>query len=119
MTENSLREYEGLFIFPSRLEDEDIDKAVERIKGEITGHGGTAHDVVSLGKKRFARPLSKHGSGHYRRIYFDLPPDQVAALRDRFKFIDGLLRAQVVHRHKVQEQNESEGEGAEEQVQGE
>ncbi len=112
MSDTALRQYEGLFIFSSRLEDDEVEKVVEKVGSDISAHGGNVEKVVSLGKRRFARPLAKHGSGHYRRVYFDLSPEQVDDLRSRFKFVEGILRVQIVHRT---EEVESKAAGTEDE----
>ncbi len=119
MGDTSLRQYEGLFIFPGRLEDDDVEKVVEKIGGEISSHGGNIEKVDSLGKRRFARPLARQESGHYRRVYFDLAPDRVEELSSRFKFVDGILRVQIVHRTEEVEDNTADTGEKSEQEEGE
>ncbi len=119
MGETALRQYEGLFIFSSRLEDDNIEKVVEKIGGEVSAHGGNIEKVVSLGKRRFARPMAGHEYGHYRRMYFDLSPEQVENLRSRFKFVEGILRVQIVHRTEEVEEKAADAENESQQEEGE
>ncbi len=119
MGESALRQYEGLFIFSSRLEDDNIEKVVEKIGEEVSAHGGNVEKVVSLGKRRFARPMAGNESGHYRRMYFDLSPEQVESLRSRFKFVEGILRVQIIHRTEDVEEKAVDAENEPQQEEGE
>jgi ribosomal protein S6 len=57
--------YEGLFIFPEMLEDEQLDQAIDAVKTEIEKLGGSLESSTRLGKRSFARPMRKKKAGIY------------------------------------------------------
>ena len=91
-----MRTYEGLFIFPEALKDDAVKALAERLKGEVEKLGGVVREIYPLGKRAFARPMSKQEAGHYVRITFDLDPLKVVSLEARCKLIEGVFRTQIV-----------------------
>ena len=91
-----MRTYEGLYIFGDRLRDEDLEAALERARGDIARLGGSVKNTIPMGRKTFARPIRKHETGQYFRIVFEMPPDQIAPLRARYRINETIVRVQIV-----------------------
>ncbi len=91
-----MKTYEGLFILPNSLDDEGVEKVVQRIQEEITRAGGTVSNRENLGRRGFARRMNKQSGGSYIRLRFDLDPGAMAAFKPRLKIVEGLFRSQVV-----------------------
>lgn len=90
-----MKTYDMLFIFPSLLTDEGLDKALESIQQEITRLGGSVERVDRMGRRSFARQIQKKDDGLYVRIWILLDPAQSAALLARLKFNEDIMRVQV------------------------
>lgn len=87
--------YEGLFIFPELLNDEEFEAARSHVLAEIERHGGKVLGVRKLGRREFARALGKQRSGVYVRVVFEIAGDQIALLRARYRLSDDVTRVQI------------------------
>ncbi len=88
--------YEGLFIFPETLDEEQLDQAMNAVKVEIEKLGGSFENATRLGKRSFARPMKKKKAGIYAIIMFRLEGSQVAELKRRLKLSTNVFRAQFM-----------------------
>lgn len=94
--EMKLNLYEGMYIFPEAMEEDAIDAAVKVVGKEIEKLGGVVESTARIGKRKFARQLDKQDFGYYVVMNFELEPDKVEQLRNRFKLNENILRAQIV-----------------------
>ncbi|MCF7817334.1 MAG: 30S ribosomal protein S6 [Kiritimatiellales bacterium] len=88
--------YEGLFIFPETLDEENLDQAIVRVKEELEKLGGTLESTTRMGKKTFARPLQKQKAGLYVVMMFKLEGTKIDALKLRLKLASNVFRSQFV-----------------------
>ena len=88
--------YEGLFIFPETLDEEQLDQSIVRVKEELEKLGGTLESTTRMGKKNFARPLKKQKAGFYVVLMFNLEGSQIDALKLRLKLSTNVFRHQFV-----------------------
>ncbi len=88
--------YEGLFIFPETLEEEQLDQAISAVKAELEKLGGSLENSTRLGKRTFARPLKKKKAGIYAIITFKLDGAQIGPLKRRLKLSTNVFRAQFM-----------------------
>jgi ribosomal protein S6 len=89
-------DYEALIILPVTLDNEGTDKAIQGIRDEIGRFGGSVARVDMLGKRTFARPMKKHSTGFYARMWFELGGESIAPLLARLKLNDDVFRLQVL-----------------------
>lgn len=94
--EEALNRYEGMFILPERLKDEELDGVIDRVRSEIEKAAGTIENVTRLGKRTFSRTMQKKNSGHYVVIHFSIDGAQIPALRERYRLSDEVFRVQFV-----------------------
>jgi ribosomal protein S6 len=88
--------YEGLFIFPELLNDEEFEAARSHVLAEIERHGGKVLGVRKLGRREFARALGKkQRSGVFVRVVFEIAGDQIVLLRARYRLSDDVTRVQI------------------------
>lgn len=88
--------YEGLFIFPEVLDEEQLDQAFEAVKDELEKLGGSLESSTRLGKRSFARPLRKKKGGFYAIVMFRLDGEQIGAFKKRLKLATNVFRAQFI-----------------------
>jgi small subunit ribosomal protein S6 len=88
--------YEGLFIFPETLDEENLDQSIARVKEELEKLGGTLESTTRMGKKNFARPLKKQKAGIYVVLMFKLEGTKIDALKKRLKLSSDVFRSQFV-----------------------
>jgi ribosomal protein S6 len=91
-----MKTYDGLFIFDSRFDEAALDKACQRIEGEIKKLKGAVLGKETLGKRTFARPMKKQENGQYMRITFQLEPADVHPLQARLKLNEEIFRVQIL-----------------------
>lgn len=87
--------YEGLFIFPELLNDEELEAARSHVLAEIERQGGKVLGQRKLGRREFARPLGKQRSGVYVRAVFEIDGAKVPVLRARYRLSDDVTRVQI------------------------
>lgn len=90
-----MKTYDGLFIFPSSLKDENVESVLKNIEGEVTKLQGKVRGTQRLGVRTFSRPLKKMEAGHYVRLALDLEAKDVAALLGRLKLNENIFRLQI------------------------
>jgi ribosomal protein S6 len=91
-----LRTYDATLIFPNSVREAALDKALEKVREEITKLNGRVVDTRPMGERLFARPLHKHDSGQYAKIRFELDPAQIEHLNARYKLNEEIFRVQIV-----------------------
>jgi ribosomal protein S6 len=88
--------YEGLFIFPEILDEEQLDQAIADVKAEIEKLDGSLESSTRLGKRTFARPMKKKKAGIYVIIELRIDGANIDALKRRLKLATNVFRAQIV-----------------------
>lgn len=92
--------YEGLFIFPETLDEEQLDQAIDAVKVELEKLDGSLESTTRLGKRSFARPMKKKNAGIYTIIMFRLDGLKIPALKHRLKLSTNVFRAQFVRKEE-------------------
>jgi len=92
--------YEGLFIFPETLNEEQLDQAIDAVKAEIEKIGGSFEGSTRLGKRTFARPMKKKKAGIYAIIMFNMDGADIPALKHRLKLGANVFRSQFVKKEE-------------------
>ena len=88
--------YEGMFILPKSLTDEQLEGALESIRQDIARFNGEVKNTVRLGKRPFSRPMKKQDAGYYFVVDFDIEGDQITPLKNRLKLNEFVFRVQIV-----------------------
>lgn len=92
--------YEGLFIFPETLSEEELDQAIDAVKTELEKLDGSLESSTRLGKRSFARPMKKKKAGIYAIIMFRIDGLKVPAFKHRLKLSTNVFRAQFVKKEE-------------------
>ena len=87
--------YEGLYIFPEALDDDQLDQAIDAVKVELEKLGGSIESITRLGKRTFARPMKKKKGGIYTIITFRLDGQKIDAFKLRLKLATNVFRVLV------------------------
>lgn len=99
--DESLNKYEAMFIFPEIFKDEELEAAVDKVKGEIEKLGGVIESTIRLGRRPFAREIKKQSAGLYNVLQFTLPGSEVSNLRARLKFNEDIFRVEIYRAPEV------------------
>jgi ribosomal protein S6 len=84
-----------MFIFPDAFSEEQLDGAVDNIKGEVEKVGGVVESAIRLGRRTFAREMDKTRAGQYVVLTFALSGSQVEALKSNLRFNEEIFRMQI------------------------
>lgn len=68
-----MRTYEVMFIVRPDMVDEDVDKLVSTLEGNVTSAGATLKNTERMGKRRLAYTVQKFNDGNY--ILFTVEAD--------------------------------------------
>jgi small subunit ribosomal protein S6 len=86
-----------MVIVDNRLEEGEIQKAVDRFTEVITQSGGELGAVDRWGTRRFAYEIAHQNEGYYFVANFRAPEDIVDKLRRTVQISDEYVRGKIVH----------------------
>lgn len=87
-----MREYELVFIVHPDLDENATNDIVNRVKGWITGAGGTIDKIDPWGKRKLAYTIRKQTEGQYFLVKTHMPPSFVAELERGLRFLEPVMR---------------------------
>jgi small subunit ribosomal protein S6 len=91
-----MRDYEAMVIVDARLDEGDIQKAVDRFSAIIGENGGEVANVDRWGNRRFAYEIDHQHEGYYFVTTFKGPEDAVAKLERTLRISDEFTRGKIV-----------------------
>ena len=91
-----MKKYDALYIFVGTLRDDAVEASLEKALAEVTRLGGNVLEKVSLGKRAFSRPIRKRDSGVYVKVRFELDPQKVDELVNRYHLVEEVFRVQIL-----------------------
>ena len=91
-----MKKYDALYIFVGTLRDDAVEASLEKALAEVTRLGGNVLEKVSLGKRSFSRPIRKRESGVYVKVRFELDPQKVDELVNRYHLVEEVFRVQIL-----------------------
>ena len=83
--------YESIFILRSTLNDEDVQKTVNKIEG-IVKQGGELITTENWGKKRLAYEVMKEKKGIYVLLRFRAKGNLVAEIERNYRIDDNVIK---------------------------
>jgi small subunit ribosomal protein S6 len=97
-----MRNYEAMVIVDGRLEEGDIQKAVDRFVTSIGETGGEVGTVDRWGTRRFAYEINHQNEGYYLVVAFKAPEDAVDRLKRLLQISDEFIRGKILHLEEEQ-----------------
>ena len=91
-----MRDYEAMAIVDARLEEGDIQKAVDLFTTTITESGGTVGKVDRWGNRRFAYEIAHQHEGYYFVVEFTAPESTVELLKRTVQISDEFIRVKIL-----------------------
>ena len=91
-----MRSYEAMVIVDARLEEGDIQKAVEKFSSSIGDNGGDITNLDRWGKRRFAYEIDHQHEGYYFVTTFSAPEAAVDQLKRTLQISDEYIRGKIV-----------------------
>lgn len=96
-----MRDYEAMVIVDSRLEEGEIQKAVDRFTKVITDAGGEVEKVDRWGTRRFAYEINHQHEGYYFVASFRADEGLVEDLKRTLQISDEFIRGKIVRPEHV------------------
>ncbi len=87
-----MRIYEELFIVRPDATEEEVDPAIEQLKGVITQAGGTVDKTEKWGVRKLAYRVAKFTEGQYILLQFTAQPGTVKELERRLRVNDLVVK---------------------------
>ena len=87
-----MSKYELAVIVSAKIEDDERNATVEKVKGYIERFGGTITNVEDWGKKRMAYEVKKMREAFYYFIQFEAESNVPAEIESRIRIMDNVIR---------------------------
>ena len=84
--------YELAVVLSAKLEDEERQAVLDRVKDYITRFGGNITDVDEWGKKKLAYEIQKEKEGFYYFIHFEAEPSCPGEVENHIRLMEQVLR---------------------------
>lgn len=91
-----MRDYEAMVIVDARLEEGDIQKAVDKFVGAISDSGGEVGGVDRWGTRKFAYEINHQKEGYYFVTRFQAAEDVVDRLKRLLLISDEFIRGKII-----------------------
>ncbi len=91
-----MRSYEAMVVVDARLDEGDIEKAVNRFLQAVADAGGEVTHVDRWGVRRFAFEIGHQREGYYFVANFRAGQDAVDKLRRTLQISDEYVRGKIV-----------------------
>ena len=91
-----MRTYEAMVIVDARLEEGEVQKAVEKFLAAVTDAGGQVGKVDRWGKRRFAYEIDHQNEGYYFVTRFEAAQEAVDRLKRTVQISDEFIRGKIV-----------------------
>jgi small subunit ribosomal protein S6 len=96
-----MRDYEAMVIVDARLEEGEIQKAVDRFNKIITDAGAELGKVDRWGTRRFAYEINHQNEGYYFVTSFRADEGLVEDLKRTLQISDEFIRGKIVRPEHV------------------
>ena len=92
-----MNKYELCVVLNAKLEDEQRNSEIDKIKGYVSRFGGSVIEPVEeWGKKRFAYPIEDMTEGYYYFIQFEGKTTTPAELENSVRIMENVVRFLIV-----------------------
>lgn len=91
-----MTKYEIMFIVKATMDDAEITKTADVVKGLISGNGSKVIEFKDLGKKKLAYPIKKEISGNYFLMNVEATHDVIAEFNRKVRINENILRHLVL-----------------------
>ena len=88
--------YELMYIVKPELDDEAVQREIEKVSQLIQSNGGQVKKVTPWGKRRLAYSIADQREGHYVVAEFDLESGRVQEVERVLKISDSVFRHLLV-----------------------
>ncbi|MGI8775083.1 MAG: 30S ribosomal protein S6 [Actinomycetota bacterium] len=90
-----MRDYEALVICDAKLEEGDIQKAIDRFTAAITDREGEVVNIDRWGIRRFAYEINHQHEGYYFAVTFRASVESIAEIEHVVNIADEFIRGKI------------------------
>ncbi len=94
----NMTNYELMFIIDPKLDQEQKDAEIEKVKGIISENGGELGEADVWGIRKLAYPIMKNTEGFYVVLPFQADPELPKELDRRLKISDAVIRHMIINK---------------------
>ena len=87
-----MNKYELAVVVSAKIEDEERNATIDKVKAYVERFGGKISDVDEWGKKRLAYEIQKMHEGFYYFIQFEAEATAPAEIESRVRIMDNVIR---------------------------
>lgn len=87
-----MKKYELLTILKPNLDNDEVDKAIEKIDSDLSELGGKVESRDKMGRRKLAYDIKKSRDGFFVNTIISMPEEKVAEFRRALKLNDNVLR---------------------------
>ncbi|MSR93683.1 30S ribosomal protein S6 [Clostridiaceae bacterium 68-1-5] len=87
-----MNKYELAVVVNAKIEDDEREQVVEKVKALVERFGGKISDVDEWGKRRLAYEIQKMKEGFYYFIHFESDAEVPSEIEQRIRIMDNVLR---------------------------
>lgn len=87
-----MNKYELAVVVSAKIEDDEREQVVEKVKALVERFGGKISDVDEWGKRRLAYEIQKMKEGFYYFIHFESDAEVPGEIEQRIRIMDNVLR---------------------------
>lgn len=91
-----MNKYELAVVVSAKLEEDDKNATLDKVKALIERFGGQITNVDDWGKKRLAYEIQKMKDGFFYFIQFDAEGTAPAEIESRIRIMDNVIRYLIV-----------------------
>jgi len=91
-----MNKYELAVVVSAKLEEDDKNATLDKVKALIERFGGQITNVDDWGKKRLAYEIQKMKEGFFYFIQFDAEGTAPAEIESRIRIMDNVIRYLIV-----------------------
>ena len=88
--------YEGMFLVDPNLHAADSEAVENTVKGLLEKHGAKIQQFERWDERKLAYEINGHKRGIYLLTYFEMPGENVDAMRRETRIIEPILRQMVI-----------------------
>jgi small subunit ribosomal protein S6 len=97
MEDKVLKKYEAIFILDIRKVEDEGDAFSKELTALISDLGGKMEEAIPMGRHQFACEIEKRKAGSYWNFIFQIAPDKIAAIRDKFHLDERVVRNMIIN----------------------
>ena len=96
-----MKTYELLAIIKPTMDQEEVDKVIEKIEETVKGYNGSVVSTDKMGRKRLAFEVASFRDGYFVAQKLEIPADKVVDFKRSLKLNENVIRTMFVEASKV------------------